>query len=587
MRSPHRLRTQFAALVTLAAIVGAAALALLAWSALETRRLANAQQRAVTAAREVTGILALTQDYLLHREPRAREQWEARYRLLRQTAVMDLSMGSPALGMPFWIDELDALPLLFEGLRKLGDPAGETPFAARRRELLVDELLTAAQAVADTAYERERALTQRRNESELRLMVLALALPAALSLVFTAGGMVLSRRVLKPIARLQSCMERVAAGDLAARDANTARDELGELSRGFDRMASQLEYRDAALRASETFLRQVTDNLPAMVGYWDRELRNHFANAEYRRWFGKGPEDIHGRSIEALLGPDLFAKNKPYIDAALAGRRQDFQRAIPGPDGVVRHSQASYIPDVIDGQVQGFTVLVSDVTQHVEAEQALERALAEKETLLKEVYHRVKNNLQVVQSLMNLQARGLRDTATRDAFSEMAQRVRAMALAHEQLYQTENLSAVCLQDYVRDLLQQMATANAPAHGKVAVTAAVDPIDVGVDVAIPIGLLLTELVGNAFKHAFPQGQPGRIEVSVVREATGFRLSVADDGVGFAEPVGRGDTRSIGLQLAASLARQLGGELDFREGHGPGAHISLFIPSTKARTKGELS
>lgn len=580
MGRPRSLRAQFTALVVLAALVGAAALSALGWSAFETRRWADAQQRAVTIAREVTGLLALTQDYLLHREDRARQQWRARYRLLRQAVALDQTDPSPTAANPFLVDDLDALPALFDSLDDVADPATTSALAARRRELLVDELLAAAQSVADHAYGRERELTQRRNASESTLMVLAVALPAALSLLFTAAGLLLGRRVLMPIAHLAATMERMAGGELAVRDANPAHDELGELSRGFDRMAAQLAQRDAALRANEAMLRLVTANLPAMVGYWDDGLRNRFANADYRRWFGKGPEEIHGRRIEELLGPELFAKNRPYIEAALQGKRQDFDRAIPGPDGVVRYSQASYIPDIRDGRVHGFFVLVIDVSERVNSERTLKRALAEKETLLREVYHRVKNNLQVVQSLLNLQARALRDQTTRDAFAEMAQRVRAMALLHEQLYRTENLSAVPLQDYVRDLLRPLAAASGAAPGEIVLSQHVEAIDVGVDVAIPLGLLLTELVSNSYKHAFPGGRRGHIEVRIVRQGAGFRLTVSDDGVGLPQPFDPATARSIGLQLAEGLARQLGGELRF--GDGPGAHAGLVVPDRDAQT-----
>ena len=563
----------FAAFATIAATVCLVSLAILTTSALETRRLAQAQQRAVTVAREVTGLLALTQEDLLHHEPRSARQWQAGYRALRQAVSPPTTESAPEVGPAFLQDELDALPVLFDTLRSAAEPPVATSFAMRRRDLLMDELLTASQAIADIAYERERRLTGRRNASERRLMALAVAVPATLSLLLMGGGILLGRRVLAPIAHLQRSMARMAEGDLAARDANPSLDEVGDLSRGFDRMATELEQREAALRASESMLRNVTDNLPAMVGYWDRALCNRFANADYRRWFGKAPEQVMGRSIHELLGPELFEKNRPYVEAVLAGQRQDFPRTIVGPDGVTRYSQASYIPDVQGGQVEGFFVLVTDVTDRVKAEQALQRALAEKETLLKEVYHRVKNNLQVVQSLLSLQARGVGNETVRVAFAEMGQRVRAMALVHEQLYRAADLSAVVLQDYVRDLLHQMAAAHATDHEAVAISQQVDPIEVGVDVAIPLGLLITELVGNSFKHGFPSGGPGRIDVHIVREGQGFRVSVVDDGVGLPEQLDPARTRSIGLQLAQALAGQLGGELHF--GPRPGAHIWLVV------------
>lgn len=565
-----RLRTQFAVLVGFAIIVGTGALAALVASARETRDVAQQQQLAVAMAREVTGLLVLAQDYLLHAEPRAEQQWRARYRLLNEAVAAQRAVDADPAGTPRFIDSIEALSGLFAELQRV--PAGDTPLAERRRELLVDRLLTEAQAVAEHGYERERLLTLRRAQSEYRLMTLAVAVPAALALLFALSGWLLARRVLRPLARLRASMDRVATGDLSVRDRSTSQDELGQLSRQFDHMTSQLEERGAHLRASEAMLRLVTDNLPAMIGYWDSEQRNRFANADYRRWFGKGPQEIHGRRIDELLGAQLYAQNRPYIEAALAGQRQDFDRAIPGPDGNVRYSQASYIPDVRDGRVEGFFVLVTDVSDRVRNEQAVAQALAEKETLLKEVYHRVKNNLQVVQSLLKLQSRAVQEEAAQVALEEMAQRVRAMALVHEQLYGSDSLDAVPLKRYVESLGRQLVLSSERAPGEVRLDIDAQAMDIGIDVAVPLGLLLTELIGNSFKHAFPDGRHGCIRVSIARQESGaMRVSVADDGQGLPAGFDPAAVRTLGLRLAASLARQLGGELHFESAGGTTAWL----------------
>ncbi|GAB4561261.1 MAG: hypothetical protein Tsb007_25660 [Rhizobacter sp.] len=562
-----RLRTQFAMLVTLAVAVGVGALSTLVWSVREARTAAHEQELAVTVAREVTGLLVLTQDYLLHGEPRAQQQWLARYRIMSEAIATQATArsGAEREGVPG--EEIEALSVLFAELTSLPEPGRDTPLLARQRELLVDSLLTEAQTISEHAYTREREFTRRRNAAETRLMTLAVLLPAVLALLFALGGWLLARRVLRPLAQLSSSMDAVASGQLSGRTGSTARDELGELSRRFDSMTAQLEERSASLRSSEAMLRLVTDNLPAMIGYWDSELRNRFANADYVRWFGKTPQEIHGRTIGELLGPELYEKNRPFINAALAGKRQDFSRSIPGPDGVLRHSQASYIPDVHLGRVDGFFVLVTDVTDRVKAEQALAQSLAEKETLLKEVYHRIKNNLQVVQSLLNIQSRSVQDANARTALQDMAQRVRSMALVHEQLYRAPDLSAIPLKKYVEDLVRQIATGSARALDEIRVEVQAPPqLDLGMDAAIPLGLLLTELLSNSFKHGFPEGRQGRIVVRFDPEPDGVRVCVSDDGVGLPPGFDPETAHSMGLQLASSLATQLGGRLHFESGPG---------------------
>lgn len=571
-----RLRTQFAALVATAVLLGAGALATLAWAVRETRDVNEAQQQALTIAREVTGLLLLTQDYLLYGEPRAQQQWRARYRRLDEAFAAARSGRIGREGRLEASEQLQLLPELFDELQRLPGGAGATPLDAKRRELAVDRLLTAAQALVDHAYERERDITGRRDRSERRLMALAVVLPALLALLFALAGAVLARQVLRPLALLRASMDAVAAGEPLKNGATHARDELGALARRFERLAGQLAQRDSALRASESMLRQVTDNLPAMIGYWDRDCRNRFANADYLRWFGKSPAQIQGRTIEELLGPELYAKNKPYIDGALAGRRQDFDREIPGPDGVLRYSQASYIPDVHEGRVDGFFVLVTDVSDRVRGEQALAKALAEKETLLKEVYHRVKNNLQVVQSLLNLQSRTVRDNSARSALREMAQRVAAMALVHEQLYNAPSLDGVPLPQYVADLARQLVASGERATGEVRLQTDVAPLQIGLDAAIPLGLLLTELITNSFKHGFPAGRGGSIHVRISAVDGGVRIVVSDDGQGLPTGFSMAASRTLGLQLASSLARQLDGELHVEPGPGGGTTAWLQVP-----------
>ena len=123
-------------------------------------------------------------------------------------------------------------------------------------------------------------------------------------------------------------------------------------------------------------IRAILNSLPAMVGYWDRNLRNVLANDAYVEFFGKSPQEMRGMHIGELLGPDLYEKNQPYIEGALAGEPQLFDREIPTPSGEVRYTQASYIPDVVDGVVRGFFVLVTDITERRRIEEELEHSRA-------------------------------------------------------------------------------------------------------------------------------------------------------------------------------------------------------------------
>lgn len=125
-------------------------------------------------------------------------------------------------------------------------------------------------------------------------------------------------------------------------------------------------------------MRRLVDHLPSMLAYWDRDMRCRFANHAYERWFGVNPDGLIGTSIRDLLGPELFALNEPYIQGALRGEEQVFERVVPGPGGVRRHSLATYVPDIVDGEVMGFMAHVTEVTKLKETEAALRAEVAER-----------------------------------------------------------------------------------------------------------------------------------------------------------------------------------------------------------------
>lgn len=313
---------------------------------------------------------------------------------------------------------------------------------------------------------------------------------------------------------------------------------------------------------SERFLRAITDNLPLRIAYVDRELRYGFVNRAHCLRYGLERDAVLGRTREALRGKALSSTLLNFMQQALAGHEQRFQiDEVLG--GESRTFETVLVPDITaQGEVLGFYAASTDVTERLVQQRRIELALAERETLLREVYHRVKNNLQVVQSLLSLQRRTLPQGAARSALDESIQRVHAMALVHEKLYQSGTLSAVSLHDYTHDLLRHLGdTAGAQVRG-IRLHADIDGVEAALETAVPYGLLVAELVGNCFKHAFPGGRGGEVRVSLQRVAAGVCLRVADDGIGLPAGFDVAAGRSMGLQLASSLATQLGGSLRAR-------------------------
>ncbi len=190
----------------------------------------------------------------------------------------------------------------------------------------------------------------------------------------------------------------------------------------------------------------------------------------------------------------------------------------------------------------------------------LRASLQEKEVLLKEVHHRVKNNLQVISSLLGLQGRLFQDARSRELLEECRARVLSMALVHEKLYHSGDLTRVDLADYLRTLVAQLEQGQLGRRDRVRVVVEAEPVRASLERAIPIGLILNELVTNALKHAFPGERAGTVRISLrLTGGGGALLEVADDGVGLPAGIECGTAATLGLQLVSMLARQLDGQL----------------------------
>ena len=208
---------------------------------------------------------------------------------------------------------------------------------------------------------------------------------------------------------------------------------------------------------------------------------------------------------------------------------------------------------------------------------ALQRSLAEKEVLLREVHHRVKNNLQVISSLFNLQSRDLTDPATLAVFRESQHRIRAMAMIHEHLYRSTDLASVDLAQYVRSLGGALEAAYRSRPDQVKLVFALESVTLAIDQAVPCGLVLNELIANAFEHGFPGDREGSVTLHLRRERGDVVLVVADDGVGLPPGADVRAQPSLGLRLVTTLVEhQLGGEVTVESG--PGARFAVRFPAT---------
>jgi PAS domain S-box-containing protein len=335
------------------------------------------------------------------------------------------------------------------------------------------------------------------------------------------------------------------------------------------------------------FIRAVADNVPGMLGYWDRNLRNGFANIGYLEWFGKTEEEMLGISMQALMGPELFAKNEPFIRAALAGEDQQFERELIKPNGVRYWVLAQYKVHRFQGIIQGFFALVTDITPLKQFEEKLQYLLTEKTGLLNEVHHRVKNNLQVITSLLRLEAGRSDQENTNAVLIEMQARIRAMALLHESLYRSGIFASIDLGAYLSQVVSQALRAQVGKAGAVRLQLELVVAQVNMDQAMPCGLLVNELISNCLKHAFPHERGGQLRVSLqaIDDANHLQLIVSDNGVGLPDDFETRCESSLGVQLARDLAMQIGGSLEVtpcdaeQKGQGTQCRVNFSIAHEK--------
>jgi two-component sensor histidine kinase len=261
-----------------------------------------------------------------------------------------------------------------------------------------------------------------------------------------------------------------------------------------------------------------------------------------------------------------------------AGQRLDHYEMVQRRrDGTTFEASVTMSP-ILDHnkQVIGISQVLRDTTEQKRSRTLLEQSLREKEVLLREIHHRVKNNLQVISSLLNLQVASVSSEAARKGLVESQSRIQSMALLHQLLYQSKDLARIDLGDYLRALVDYLVGTYAADSLRIETTLVAPHVRLDLDRSIPCGLIVNELVTNAFRHAFPAGRSGHIVVELTEQGGGrLALEVRDDGVGMPAGVDLEHGQTFGLQIARLLAMQLDGDMKIRSDH-HGTSVRVTFP-----------
>jgi PAS domain S-box-containing protein len=317
------------------------------------------------------------------------------------------------------------------------------------------------------------------------------------------------------------------------------------------------------LRKSEAIFDQFMKNSPVYVFFKDENIRAIRLSENYETMLGKPVSELLGKNMDELFSSE-FAKSIVADDLRILqeGTRIETEEELNG-----RFYTTIKFPIHIEGKpsyLAGFTI---DVTDRKRMENDLRAAVREKEVMLREIHHRVKNNMQVISSLFNLQSGHTLNQECRKILKEGQTRLRAMSLVHEKLYQSLDLSKIDLAAYIQSLAIHLFHVYLVDPDQVRLETDFGEVALDINSAVPCGLILNELISNSLKHAFPEGRQGLIRIGLKREADDtIVLRVEDDGIGFPTNLDFRQVESFGLQIVNLLVGQLDAAIDLDRANG---------------------
>ncbi|WP_169316385.1 sensor histidine kinase [Desulfomonile tiedjei] len=318
------------------------------------------------------------------------------------------------------------------------------------------------------------------------------------------------------------------------------------------------------LVATEERYRRVVESANDSIYTTDDRGRFTYLNPVALNQSGYAVEELVGRPYYLLIHPDHVEEVIKWYSSQMAERTPQTYYEFPI---VAKNGTTIWIGQNVqlllkDAQITGVQAIARDITERKIAEERLKASLKEKEVLMREIHHRVKNNLQVISALFTLQADHVDEQKAVDVLRSANARIKAMALVHEKLYGSGNLAQIRIDEYVTDLVNDLIGFSDESTAKIALDIHVDKICFSLETAIPIGIIITELLGNTMTHGFPEGGGGTVQVrlrSLDRDL--FELVIRDDGIGILGEMRPENSGSLGLELVAAFARKLQGEVRF--------------------------
>jgi PAS domain S-box-containing protein len=339
---------------------------------------------------------------------------------------------------------------------------------------------------------------------------------------------------------------------------------------------TEIKHAQEMILESERKFRELADLLPGAVFETDEKGFFTYVNKYALETSGHTSEDIRNglNCIEAFVPEDreramqnfgrrMQGEDLGDIEYRMLKKNGEILRVIVRADAILK-----------DGRPAGLRGIVIDITRLKMIEDELKETIDTKDMLMKEIHHRVKNNMSVIQSLLSLQLRDVSDDKSKSYFKDARNRVKSMSMIHERLSRSEELSKMDLSEFIKSLAHHIFQSSELNPSKVQLVVNIPEISIDVETMMPCGLIINELVTNAFKYAFPDDRAGAVTIGlVVGKDNEITLSVKDDGVGISDDLNIYETKSLGLQIVSALTNQIQGDLELIKGNGTEIRITF--------------
>lgn len=412
----------------------------------------------------------------------------------------------------------------------------------------------------------QQAKLELQAEQTVRRIILVTLFGFAVSLLF---AFIIYKSITRPVNTLTTAAKRIGSGNLDQRIKLRSNDELSRLADTFNQMAENL----SKSMVSRSYVNNIIQSMGDMLFVTDVMGNVQMSNKTVHRKLGYSNGDLENFSVWNLFEEDKREKIKNEVVTN--------ETAVNELETELRAKDGHLVPVILSTSVLvdemnedlNLVFVASDISVQKESEKKISASLHEKNILLAEIHHRVKNNLAVISGLLQMQMWNMDDDKAAKALQQSQLRIQSIALVHEKLYQNDTFANINISDFVKELVNAVAQSFEKPGQDVKIHYSLDDIRMNINQAIPFSLLLNECVVNSYKHAFNGNQEGEISIKLQSQDNLVQIEIADDGHGLPESFDFENEQTLGITLIRTLVSQLRGSAHFESEDGKGTHFEL--------------